>query len=218
MFGGWCSSGSSFTAELMAVQGFDFIGLDAQHGLFSYATLAHTMTALGRTHTPIVVRMPSRDPAAAARIIDAGAHGLIFPMVETADHAREAVQVCRRYDASCIVMIETATGAANADAIAAVPGVDCIYIGPGDLAVTLGLPPGLAPVPGPHSDAIACVLEAGRTSGVAVGIPCAGSVQALELARDGFTLLAVGTDTWWLTECATREAVALRQAGHLASS
>ena len=239
-FGGWCTTGSPFAAELIALQGFHFVGLDAQHGLFSYDSLLTCMMALARTGSAIVVRMPSRDAAAAGRILDAGAHGVIFPMIETPDDAREAVEACRIYPggrrsfgplrasqsfgrdpeavsagATCIAMIETACGVENVEAIAAVPGLDCLYIGPGDLAITMGLPPGLDPIAGPHADAIDHVRQVALARGVPVGMPCAGAARALELADAGFTVLPIGADTWWLTECARREGDALRAKGHL---
>jgi 4-hydroxy-2-oxoheptanedioate aldolase len=239
-FGGWCTTGSPFAAELIALQGYHFVGLDAQHGLFSYDGLLTCMMALARTGSAIVVRMPSRDAAAAGRVLDAGAHGVIFPMIETADDAREAVEACRIYPGgrrsfgplrasqsfgrdpvavsagvTCIVMIETVRGVENAEAIAAVPGVDCIYIGPGDLAITLGLPPGLDAIPGPHAEAIEHVRAAAVARGVAVGMPCADAAQAAELAARGFTVLAIGADTWWLIECARREREALAELGLL---
>jgi 4-hydroxy-2-oxoheptanedioate aldolase len=239
-FGGWCTTGSAFPAELIALQGFDWIGLDSQHGLYSYDGLLWSMMALARTGCGIVVRMPSRDAAAAGRVLDAGAHGVIFPMVETAADAREAVEACRIYPGgrrsfgplrasqsfgrdpvavgegvTCIVMVETALGVDNVEDIAAVPGVDCIYIGPADLGITMGLPPGLKPIPGAHAEAIERVLKIGRAHGLTVGMPCGNATDALALAEQGFGLIAVGADTWWLTECATREAEALRQAGRL---
>jgi len=239
-FGGWCTTGSPFAAELIALQGFHFVGLDAQHGLFSYDSLLTSMMALARTGSAIVVRMPSRDAAGAGRILDAGAHGIIFPMIETPADAREAVDACRIYpggrrsfgplraaqsfgrdpDAvsagvTCMAMIETARGVENIEAIAAVPGLDCLYIGPGDLAITMGLPPGLDPIPGPHADAIDHIRQIALARGVPVGMPCAGAARALELADAGFTVLTIGADTWWLTECARREGDALREKGHL---
>lgn len=242
VFGGWCSSGSPFAAEVIALQGFDWIGLDAQHGLWSYDRLLSALMALARTGCGTIVRMPSRDAAAAGRMLDAGAHGVIFPMVETADDAREAVEACRVYPkgqrsfgpvrasqffgrdpqvvsegASCIVMIETVAGVENVEQIAAVPGVDAVYIGPGDLAITLGLPPGNDPIPGPHADAIERVRKAALANGVAVGMPCTTATEALALADRGFSLLAVGADTWWLTGSARNEAQTLREAGRLGS-
>ena len=241
VFGGWCSSGSPFAAEVIALQGFDWIGLDAQHGLWSYDRLLTAMMALARTGTGIIVRMPSRDAAAAGRVLDAGAHGVIFPMAETADDAREAVEACRIFPkgrrsfgpvraaqtfgrdpavvsdgVTCIVMIETATGVDNVESIAAVPGIDCIYIGPGDLAITYGLAPGNDPIPGPHADGIERVRKVARAHGVAVGMPSTTAAGALALADRGFGLLAVGADTWWLAGSAQREVEALRKAGKLA--
>jgi 4-hydroxy-2-oxoheptanedioate aldolase len=242
LFGGWCSSGSPFAAEVIALQGFDWIGLDAQHGLWSYDRLLTSMMALARTGTGIIVRMPSRDAGDAGRMLDAGAHGVIFPMVETADDAREAVKACRIHPngrrsfgpvraaqsfgrdpvavsagVSCIVMIETAIGVENIESIAAVPGIDCVYIGPGDLAITMGLPPGNDPIPGPHADGIERVRKTALAHDTAVGMPCTTATQALALTQRGFSFLAVGADTWWLTDRARQEAEALRQAGHLAS-
>ncbi|MGF6888877.1 4-hydroxy-2-oxoheptanedioate aldolase [Nocardia sp. GAS34] len=242
LFGGWCSTGTPFVAEVIALQGYDFIGLDAQHGLWSYDRLLSSMMALARTGAGIIVRMPSRDAAAAGRMLDAGAHGVIFPMVETADDAREAVEACRIHPngrrsfgpvrasqsfgrdpivvsegVSCIVMIETALGVENIEAIAAVPGIDCIYIGPGDLAITYGLPPGNDPIPGPHADGIERVRKVAAARGIAVGMPCTTAASAMALAERGFSFLAVGADTWWLTERARAEAESLRAAGHLGS-
>jgi 4-hydroxy-2-oxoheptanedioate aldolase len=239
-FGGWCTTGAPFSAEIIALHGYDWIGLDAQHGLYGYENLLWSMMALARTGRGIVVRMPSRDSAAAGRMLDAGAHGVIFPMIETAGHAREAVEACRIHPggkrsfgpmrasqsfgrdpvavsegALCIVMVETALAVENIDEILDVPGIDCIYIGPADLAITMGLPPGMDPIPGPHAEGIDRVLKAGQARGVPVGMPCASAVQAIALAERGFGLMAVGSDTWWLNDCAAREAATLRQAGHL---
>jgi 4-hydroxy-2-oxoheptanedioate aldolase len=240
VFGGWCSAGSPFVAEVIGLQGFDWVGLDGQHGLWSYESLLASMMALSRTGAGIIVRLPSRDAAAAGRILDAGAHGVIFPLIESAGDAREAVDACRIFpngkrsfgpvrasqtfgrdpavvsgDVSCIVMIESAVGVENAEAIAAVPGVDCIYIGPGDQAITMGLPPGNDPVPGPHADGIEHVLKVATGHGVAVGMPSTTAAGALALAERGFSLLAVGADTWWITNAAKSETEALRQAGFL---
>src|SRR5580692_4033992 len=84
VFGGWCSSGSPFAAEVIALQGFDFIGLDGQHGLWSYESLLSRMMALARTGRGIILRLPSRGGAAGGRMADGGSQGVIFPEVETA--------------------------------------------------------------------------------------------------------------------------------------
>jgi 4-hydroxy-2-oxoheptanedioate aldolase len=242
-FGGWCSTGSPFSAETIALHGFDWVGLDAQHGLYGYDALLWSMMALARIGCGIVVRMPSRDGGAAGRMLDGGAHGVIFPMIETADHAREAVEACRIHPggrrsfgplrasqsfgrdpvavsdgATCIVMVESALAVENIEEIVAVPGVDCVYIGPADLAITMGLAPAMNPVPGEHADGIERVRKVCSAHGVTVGMPCSNASDALTLAARGFGLLAVGSDTWWLNECAGREVATLRQAGNLRES
>ena len=233
-YGGWCAAGSPFIAELIALQGFDFIGLDAQHGLFSYDSIVTALMAVGRTGCTPVVRMPSSDPAAAGKVLDAGAHGIIFPMIESAGDAAAAVAACRIHPGgrrsfgplrasqsfgrdpravsdgvACIVMIETAIGVDNVEKIAAVEGVDCIYIGPGDLGITLGLQPGLEPIPGPHADAIDHVREVALANSLAVGMPCADGEAAIRMSASGFTFVPVGADTWWLTERAASEVARL---------
>jgi 4-hydroxy-2-oxoheptanedioate aldolase len=230
-YGGWCTTGSPFVAELIAHQGFHFMGLDAQHGLFGYESLLTTMQAVAGTGATPIVRMPSADPAWAGKVLDAGAQGIIFPMIETADDAAAAVSACRYYPAgqrsfgplraalalgrdpaevaaaaACIVMIETDVGVGNADEIAAVEGVDCVYVGPGDLNITLGGPPVLDPQPGVHADAIEHIRRVTLARGKALGIPCASSAPALAYAEQGFNFIAVGADTWWVTAAATATA------------
>lgn len=230
-YGGWCTTGSPFVAELIAAQGFHFIGLDAQHGLFGYESLLSSLMAVAGTGATPIVRMPSSDPAWAGKVLDAGAQGIIFPVIETPDDAAAAVDACRYYPtgrrsfgplraalalgrdpaevaaaAACIVMIETRVGVDNAEQIAAVDGVDCVYIGPGDLNITLGGPPLLEAQPGPHADAIAHIRSVTLAHGKALGIPCASTAPALDYARQGFNFIAVGADTWWVTAAASTTA------------
>jgi len=106
-------------------------------------------------------------------------------------------------------MIETMRGVENAAQIASVEGIDCVSIGPGELAITLGLPPGLDAVPGTHADAIDHVREIALARRLAVGMPCADAQAALGLAGKGFNFIPVGADTWWLVARATSEAARL---------
>jgi 4-hydroxy-2-oxoheptanedioate aldolase len=230
-YGAWCTTGSPFVAELIAHHGFHFVGLDAQHGLFGYESLLSTLMAVAGTGATPIVRMPSSDPAWAGKVLDAGAEGIIFPMIETADDAAAAVAACRYHPvgqrsfgplraalrlgrdpaevaaaAACIVMIETEVGAGNVEQIAAVEGVDCIYVGPGDLNITLGGAPTLDPQPGPHADAIEHIRRATLAQGKALGIPCSSAAPALAYAKQGFNFIAVGADTWWLTAAASTAA------------
>jgi 4-hydroxy-2-oxoheptanedioate aldolase len=237
-FGGWCTTGSAFTAEIIAVQGFDFVGLDVQHGLYGYESVVSAIRAVNTTPSAAIVRVPSQDAAFAGKVLDAGAHGIIFPMVDTAADAEAAVQACRYYPLGrrsfgparaglrfgrdldvlnrvglCIVMIETAEAVDNVDDIVAVEGVDAIFIGPADLAITYGLAPTLEPVPGVHADAIEAVRSAATSRGLGVGLPCATAASAAKLAAEGFTLLPIGADTQWIAQTARAELAAVRGLG-----
>jgi len=238
-FGGWCSSGSAFTAEVMAAEGFDFVGLDVQHGLYGYESVLSAIRAVNTTRAASIVRVASLDPAFAGKVLDAGANGVIFPVVETADDAAAAVKACRYYPqgmrsfgpvragflfgrdpevlaalAVCIVMVETARAVDNIDQIASVEGVDAVFIGPADLAITFGMAPAAAPVPGVHADAIEAVRRAASAAGLAVGISCPDAESALRLAASGYTFLPIGVDTHWVASTARAALAAVRGAGY----
>jgi len=238
-FGGWCTSGSAFTAEVMAAEGFDFVGLDVQHGLYGYESVLSAIRAVNTTSAASIVRVPSLDLAFAGKILDAGAHGIIFPVVETADDAAAAVKACRYYPqgarsfgpvragvlfgrdpevlaglAVCMVMIETARAVDNVEQIVSVEGVDAVFIGPADLAITYGMPVAPAPVPGVHADAIEAVRQAASKAGLAVGMSSPDAEAALGLAAAGYTFLPIGADTHWVTATARAQVAAVRDAGY----
>lgn len=238
-FGGWCTSGSAFTAEIMAVAGFDFVALDLQHGLYGYESALSAIRGVNTTPVPAIVRVPSHDPAFAGKLLDAGAHGIIFPMIETADDAAGAVKACRYHPrgarsfgparaglrfgrdpevlgslALCIVMIESARAVDNLDQILSVDGIDAVFIGPVDLAITYGMAPAAEPVPGVHADSMERVRRAARDVGLGVGFPCATGEYAAKMAVAGYTLLPIGADTQWVTQKARAELAVVREAGY----
>jgi 4-hydroxy-2-oxoheptanedioate aldolase len=238
-FGGWCTSGSAFTAEVIAAEGFDFVGLDVQHGLYGYESVVSAIRGVNTTSAASIVRVPSLDLGFAGKILDAGANGIIFPVVETADDAAAAVKACRYYPqgarsfgpvragllfgrdpevlaqlAVCIVMIETARAVDNVEQIVSVEGVDAVFIGPGDLAITYGMPVAAAPVPGVHADAIEAVRQSASKAGVAVGMYCPDAEAALKLAAEGYTFLPISADTHWVASTARAALAAVRGAGY----
>lgn len=218
--GGWGLTGHPFIAEAIAHEDYDYVCLDMQHGLIGYDTFVAAMYAIAGTGVSPIVRVPQLHDGIIGRVLDAGAEAVVVPLVETAEQAAAASAACRYYPAghrsvgsirssyslsgsveevnqkvSCIVMIETMVGVENVDAILAVEGVDGIYIGPGDLALTLGLPPGLVHVPGPHADAIAHVRDACIAAGKVVGIQCHTGVQAKAMLEQGYRMVTVTTDS-----------------------
>ena len=149
-------------AEFLAAEGFDFLVIDGQHGLGDQRVLVTTLQALRAYQAAPLVRVPVGDDAAIERALDAGASGIIVPAVEDADRAAKVVARChyppegtRSFGPArsellygldpavanghvlCLVMIETLAGVRAAEEICGTPGVDGIYVGPADLAVSL---------------------------------------------------------------------------------
>ncbi|MPR10608.1 HpcH/HpaI aldolase family protein [Microvirga tunisiensis] len=160
---GWLSIACPFTAEIMAAQGYDSITIDLQHGLIGYEVATTMLQAMRASAVTPLVRVPWLDPAAIMKSLDAGAYGVICPMINTREEAERLVSYVRyppdgmrsfgptranfsagadygqHADAEvlCFAMIEAADAVANLDAIVSTPGLDGVYIGPADL--TLGL-------------------------------------------------------------------------------
>jgi 4-hydroxy-2-oxoheptanedioate aldolase len=207
--------------------------------LYGYESVLSAIRAVNTTPAASIVRVPSLDPAFAGKVLDAGAHGVIFPVVETADDAAAAVRACRYPPrgvrsfgpvragflfgrdpdvlaglAVCIVMVETAQAVDNIDEIVSVDGVDAVFIGPADLAITFGMAPAAGPVPGTHADAIESVRQAASAAGLAVGISCPDAESALRHAGSGYTFLPIGIDTHWVASTARAALAAVRHAGY----
>ena len=218
--GGWLTTADPQVAEYLATVGFDEICVDQQHGLADGTTLAAVFRALELHGVAPTTRVPATDFSASGKALDVGAMAIIVPMVGTPEEAAAAAAACHypprgdrsvgplrgafvrasdRLDAldqaACVVMIETAEGVRNADAIAATPGVDAIYIGPGDLALGLGLSawsedwtPDEAKV---HAEAIARIREACLRHGVAPGIHTGDGGVARGYLEQGFLMVTV---------------------------
>lgn len=225
--GCFCVLSSALSAELVAEAGYDWICVDTQHGLLGYEQMLGIVQTLGR-RVPTLVRASWNDPSAIMRALDAGADGVVVPMVNSADEARAAAGACRyaptgyrsygpiratfgvpdhepRTDDErviCAVMIETEQAVANVDEILAVPGVDAAFIGPSDLALSIGS--GLSSVARGERDVelITAVLDSCHRHDVIPGI----AVQGAELARRwraaGFRLITVHSDAALLAAAA----------------
>jgi 4-hydroxy-2-oxoheptanedioate aldolase len=191
-----------------------------QHGLIDYATMVSGLIAMDAGGGTGVVRVPANDAAAIGKALDAGAHGIIVPLIETAEEAAAAVSACRYPPAgrrsygpvrshlrigpdpkdansrvACIVMIETASALANIEAICATPGLDGVYVGPNDLGLALG-----ADAPGDRHQlaefqpALATIRQAAADAGLAVGLHCDSGDEAAAALADGFTFASISCD------------------------
>ena len=218
--GGWCSLPGPVTAEVMGRAGFDWVCVDTQHGLVGYDSVPPMVQALALTGTPALVRVPWNQPADIMKALDAGAAGVIVPMVQTAREAEQAVRACRypplgersygpigpglrvaefttdgaNDDVLCAVQVETKPTLDELDGILSVPGVDVAYVGPADLGLSLGVAPTLDAAEPEHVAAIERVARACEEHGVLAGIHCSGPEGALRWQELGFRFLTVATD------------------------
>jgi len=229
---GWLSIGNPFTAEIMAAQGYDSLTIDWQHGALDYAALLPMLQAMRASNVTPLVRVPWREPGAIMKALDAGAQGIICPMVNSAAEAAEFVSYLRYppagqrsfgptraaiayggYDAQqanaevlALAMIETAQGMDNLDAIAATPGLDGIYIGPADL--TLGtqagrLPPGFDREEPEMLALIQRILAACQAHGLAACLHCGSAEYAARAIGWGVRMTTVSGDSRLLAAAAS---------------
>ncbi len=217
-FGGWCTMGSPFAAELMGCSGLDYVCVDLQHGLTDFELGWTMVQALRGTDATPVVRVPYNHTPWPGKALDAGAEVIIVPMVNSRADAEVAAAACRyapegvrsfgpvragmllgddpvavNRAISCFVMIESVRAVEAADDICSVPGVDGVYIGPADLAVSMS---GSLAAMGSkeHGDAIETVRLACERHGIVPGIHTGGGAPARAYADQGFKMCTLATD------------------------
>lgn len=232
---GWMSGGDAFAAEIMASVGFDSLTVDMQHGFLNYSNVMGQFQAIRASGIVPMARVPWLEPGAIMKAMDAGALGIICPMVNTADQAAELVSYMRYppvgtrsygpiravyhhgpgyFDAAndnvlAIAMVETDEAVQNIEAICATEGLDGIYIGPSDL--TLGLTGrkyrvGLDREEDEMIEAIQRIKDIAQSRGLRVGIHCGGAPYATRAAGWGFNFVTVGSELTLLA-AAARKAV-----------
>jgi 4-hydroxy-2-oxoheptanedioate aldolase len=188
--------------------------------MIGFETAVTMLQAISATGAVPLVRSPSKAPEGIMHLLDAGAYGVICPMISTPEEAAALVSACRyppegsrsfgpargklyggadyfegaNAEIMAIPMIETAEAVDRIDDILAVPGVDMIYVGPNDLALDLGEGPGAELRAGATTDAITHVLHRARTAGVATGIFCGDGALARQRLAEGFNLVTPGND------------------------
>lgn len=229
LFGTWVGSESRLIAELIGRTGYDFVLIDTQHSAVTAADLLGLVQTLD-VHGPTLVRVSWNDPSLIMRALDLGAAGIIAPMVSTPEEALSAAQasryppdgirsfgpVRRYYSADgqagqplCFAMVETAQAMDNLDAIAATPGIDGIFVGPHDLALSLGL--GLAhSLTPPLLAAMDRIAEACRKNGIIAGCAALSLDAARELKDRGYNFIAVGADLAFVMQGAADNLATIR--------
>lgn len=224
-FGGWCSTPSPLIAELVGHAGFDWVCVDSQHGVVGPETLMAMLQAIDLSGRPSVVRVPWNDPSAIMKSLDAGAQGIIVPMVNSPEEAARAVSACRyppdgirswglnrrAFDGSyttergnhatvCAIQIETLRGLDAAREILAVPGIDIAYVGPADLAVSAGIAPTFDVESSRHEKLITDLLDACLEMGVVPGIHAPLVKAALRWRDAGFRFITAASDIGYILQ------------------
>jgi 4-hydroxy-2-oxoheptanedioate aldolase len=213
--------GSPWVAEVFAKSGLDVVWIDEQHGFNPEHLLVSLLQAMNGTNATPIVRVQANDPAAIGRVLDAGAEGVIVPMVESVGDAEAAVAATRygpvgnrshgglrlkflpggvQRETICIVMVETVAGLEQVEKIAAVDGVDGMFIGPNDLSLSLGLPPRDGINAGPQGDAIMRIKRACDEHGKVCGI----TGDAQDMRELGFRLISIGGDSIFMLDAMER--------------
>jgi len=204
----------------MAHQGWDALTIDLQHGLIDYQAMVQMLQAISTTDTVPVVRVPWLEPGILMKTLDAGAYGVICPMVNTREDAQKLVAWTHyqprgtrsfgpvrallyggadypQHANDTIVafaMIETAQALDNLDAILSVEGLDAIYIGPSDLSLALGCKPTFDDVDPPVAQAIDHILERAKAHGVVAAVHNGTPEAALARVAKGFQFVTVSSD------------------------
>jgi 4-hydroxy-2-oxoheptanedioate aldolase len=216
----WLGLPSMLAAESISHQGWDSITIDMQHGHVDFASMVAMLTAISTTETVPLVRVPWNEPGDVMRALDAGAYGVICPNIDTREQCERFVGACRyaplgyrsvgprravlyggtdyiaRSNETVLaaVQVESATGLKNVSQIAAVRSLDMIYIGPTDLALSLGrdIRAGLSDTV--LLEAIDTIIAAAKSADVRTGIYCRNADDAKAMLARGFDLVTVTSD------------------------
>lgn len=226
----WIDIGWPVTVEALGRLGYDSYTVDLQHSLIDRAALVSLFQALSLGGGAPMARVSQNDPGEIAFVLDAGAYGVICPTVETADEARRFVAACEyppkgvrswgplrglmhggadyfenyRKEILTIALIETAEGVRNLEAIAAIPGLDMVYLGPNDLGVSHGAKPSYTPNHPEVDRAMDLVVAAARKHGIAAGMHTASREVALSAKGKGYTFLSLAYAAKVMTAALTR--------------
>jgi 4-hydroxy-2-oxoheptanedioate aldolase len=215
--------GSPLIAEMVSASGIDFVFIDTQHGSWGPESVSLALMAVHAGGSVPMARVARNDYTLIGRLLDEGAMGIIVPMVHTAEDAKAAADACRipptgtrswgwgaasRYGDSYAdnindqifvgVQIESIQAVENAEAIMATPGVDGCWIGPADLALSMGIHPSKQAEDERHARALEKVIEACRNTGKIPGFAAFAPDDAKRRAEQGFVFLTAGSDTGFL--------------------
>lgn len=222
-FGTWLSLGNLHATRVLARSGFEWLTLDIEHSAFDWSHAATIFAAVADAGCVPLGRVPEGDHYCIKRVLDAGAFGIVVPMVNTVEQARTAIAAAKyppegnrsvgggmhslnfaaaageyyqRANDEILVVLQTEspTGVENAEAIYSLPGCDAIFIGPNDLRFNMRAPDGTMPTDQEHEAMIQRVIDVGKQVGTPTGIHAMDPESALKRAGQGMQFLAVASD------------------------
>jgi len=234
--GAWVAAPSAANAGGVAGIGYDYVCVDMQHGLAELSDAVTMFMAIaGQGPTPIA-RLVANDPALIGKVLDAGALGIVVPLVNTPEEAAAAVAATRYpprggrsfgpvraqiatgskavadlEEIFVAVMVETAQGLERVEEIAAVEGVDAIYCGPADLALAMGIEPAYERPEQEHIDAIERIRKACVDNGIIAGVHCADGAMASRRVAQGFQMTTIMNDLALLRSAGAAELARAKQ-------
>ncbi len=231
----WLGVPSSYSARILARLPVDFLWIDSEHAPVGVESLAQMTTAILEANGPVpLVRIPQSSTENIKQALDAGAYGIVAPMINTSEDAQQVVAWSKypplgqrshgspyaglAFDISMreylehaneqiltIIQIESKTALDNLDAILCIPGIDLAFIGPVDLAISLGLDPIAENTHPTFQGAIRKIQQAAQTHHIPLGIYCSTGKAASERIRQGFQLVNVASDVGLLIQGALAE-------------
>ena len=233
----WLAVPSSFSAEIMANQGWDSVTIDLQHGLIDYQNAVHMLQAISTTTTTPLARVNWNEPGQIMKILDAGCYGIICPMVSNRKEAENFVQAClyppkgyrsfgpirasiyggsdyaknANNEILKLAMIETKEALEKLDEILDTPNLDGIYIGPADLSLAVGEEPGFDK--GENTKAykeILRILDAAKKKNLLAGLHNGTAEYAQKMIDKGFNLVTVGSDSRYISASAKSDLAKLK--------
>ncbi|MGO7540708.1 HpcH/HpaI aldolase/citrate lyase family protein [Rhizobium ruizarguesonis] len=236
---GWLSIGNAFTAEIMAAQGYDSVSIDIQHGALDYHSVLPMFQAMRASGVVPMARVPWLEPGIIMKVLDAGAYGVICPMVNTAVQAAEFVNYLRyppygqrsfgptrvsfaagpnyageaNEEILAFAMVETKQAMENLDAIAATPGLDGIYVGPADLTFSLTdgrLAPAFDREEPEMIEALQRIVAACKKNRIRAALHCGTPEYAARAIQWGFDMTTVSGDTRLLAAAAAASVTKFR--------
>ena len=223
---GWLQIPSSFSAEVMAHQGWDSLTIDMQHGTIDYPNALQMLQAISTTDVVPMARVNWNEPGQIMKILDAGTYGVICPMVSNREQAEKFVQAClyppkgyrsfgpirgliyggRDYadhandEILKLAMIETSEALQKLDEIMSTPGLDGIYIGPADLSLAIGQKPAFDNESGtPTYEQIVNILKHAKKNNLVAGIHNATPEYAKKMINIGFQIVTIGSDQRYMS-------------------